>query len=280
MSYKPFFRTFVRFLHKERKINTTSNLYMEMRKTVLYGVLAFCLVVLNSCLGDPATQLTMANQAGVVVTGYGPGKAIYTKGDVVVSSEDFQNANVENGECILFDYSIDYGVANNMGAGTDTSYTEAIIYENTISEVNRWNFYNTLTDTSIVAKDELLLSSLQARSAYIRGNLFLFTEISNHPANQVDSFSLSYNSDKLLGDDNIYSLYLRTIRIKADTTRGEAMIIPCAFNIEDLVKKAEKNHSDELKFRINYAYSFGKDSASINWKSSDVFTIDLTGKGK
>ena len=53
---------------------------MEMRKTVLYGVLAFCLVVLNSCLGDPATQLTMANQAGVVVTGYGPGKAIYTKG--------------------------------------------------------------------------------------------------------------------------------------------------------------------------------------------------------
>ena len=43
---------------------------MEMRKTVLYGVLAFCLVVLNSCLGDPATQLTMANQAGVVVTGY------------------------------------------------------------------------------------------------------------------------------------------------------------------------------------------------------------------
>ena len=54
---------------------------MEMRKTVLYGVLAFCLVVLNSCLGDPATQLTMANQAGVVVTGYGPGKAIYTKGD-------------------------------------------------------------------------------------------------------------------------------------------------------------------------------------------------------
>ena len=166
------------------------------------------------------------------------------------------------------------------GRGTDPSYTEAIIYENTISEVNRWNFYNTLTDTSIVAKDELLLSSLQARSAYIRGNLFLFTEMSNHPTNQVDSFSLSYDPDNLLGDDNIYSLYLRTIKIKADTTRGESMIIPCAFDIEELVKEAEKNNSDELKFRINYAYSFGKDSASINWKSSDVFTIDLSGKDK
>ena len=84
----------------------------------------------------------------------------------------------------------------------------------------------------------------------------------------------------MLGDDNIYSLYLRTIKIKADTTRGESMIIPCAFDIEELVKEAEKNNSDELKFRINYAYSFGKDSASINWKSSDVFTIDLSGKDK
>ena len=251
-----------------------------MRKTVLYGVLAFCLVVLNSCLGDPATQLTMANQAGVVVTGYGPGKAIYTKGDVVVSSEEFQNANVEDGECILFDYSIDYGTANNMGAGTDTSYIEAIIYENTISEVNRWKLFNTLTDTSIVAKDELLLSSLQSRSGYIRGNLFLFTEMSNHSTTQIDSFSLSYNPDRLLGDDKVYSLYLRTIRIESDTTKGQSMIIPCAFNIEDLVKDAEKNNSDELKFRINYASSFGKDSASINWKSSDVFTIDLSGKGK
>ena len=131
-----------------------------------------------------------------------------------------------------------------------------------------------------VSMFDLTLVTLVAVSLLFIAHLFLFTEISNHPANQVDSFSLSYNSDKLLGDDNIYSLYLRTIIIKADTTRGEAMIIPCAFNIEDLVKKAEKNHSDELKFRINYAYSFGKDSASINWKSFDVFTIDLTGKGK
>ena len=251
-----------------------------MRKTVLYGIWAFCLVMLSSCLGDPATQLTMANQAGVVVTGYGPGKAVYTKGDVVVSSDDFQKANVENGECILFDYSIDYGTANNMGTGTDTSYIEAVIYENTISEVRRWGFFNTLTDTSTVEKNELLLSSLQARTAYIRGNLFLFTVMGNHPANQVDSFSLSYSPDERLGDDKIYDLYLRTVRIKADTTRGESMIIPCAFNIENLVKEAEKNHSDELKFRINYAYSFGKDSASINWKSSDIFTIDLTGEGK
>lgn len=248
-----------------------------MRKTILYGVCVFCLVVLNACLGDPATQLTMANQAGVVVTGYGPGKAVYTKGDVVISSEDFQKANVEDGECILFDYSVDYGLANNMETGTDNAYIEAVIYENTISEVGRWGFFSTLTDTASVNVNEQLLSSLQARSAYIRGNLFLFADMSNHPENQVDSFSLSYNPDQFLGDDKVYNLYLRTIRTEADmVTKGESMIIPCAFNIEDLVKEAKKNAFEELKFRINYAYSFGKDSSSVNWRSSDVFTIDLT----
>ena len=44
------------------------NGYENEKNSIIYGVLAFCLVVLNSCLGDPATQLTMANQAGVVVT--------------------------------------------------------------------------------------------------------------------------------------------------------------------------------------------------------------------
>ena len=248
---------------------------MEMKKGVLYGVWVFWLLMLSSCLGDPATQLTMTNQAGVVVTGYGPGKAVYTKGDMVVSSADFQKANVENGECILFDYSIDYGSMNSMGVGTDTSYIEAVIYENTIYEVDRWNFYDTLTDTSVVVKNEQLLSSLQARSAYIRGNLFLFAEMSDHPVGQLDSFSLSYDPDRILDDDRIYNLYLRTIRMKADTVRGESMIIPCAFNIEALVDEAKKDNASELKFRVNYAASFGKDSVSINWKSSDIYTIDL-----
>ena len=250
---------------------------MEMRKTVLYGVLAFCLVVLNSCLGDPATQLTMANQAGVVVTGYGPGKAIYTKGDVVVSSEDFQTANVEDGECVLFDYSIDYGLAENADGGANKGYMTATIYENTLSEVGQWGLFNTLTDTSVVVEDELLLSSLQARSSYIRGNLFLFTEMSSHKPAQEDSFALSYDPNQVLGNDLVYNLYLRTIRTAADadSVKGESMIIPCAFNIEDFVESfAQKNEANEVKFRINYANGFGKDSLSVIWKGSEVFTID------
>lgn len=255
-------------------------MHMEMRKKKLYGVLAFCVVLLSACLGDPATQLTMANQAGVVVTGYGPGKVIYTKGDVVISSDEFQSANVENGECILFDYSIDYGSTANASAGTDTSYMTATIYENTIAEVDRWQLQDTQIDTTSVNRGELLLSSLQARSAYIRGNLFLFTEMSNHQANQRDSFSLSYNSSQTLGDEKIYDLYLRAVLLESDTTAGQSMIVPCAFDIQKFVNDAAKrNGTSEVKFRINYASAFGKDSLSISaWKLSDVFTIDLSGK--
>ena len=69
-----------------------------------------CLLAFSSCLGDTATQLTMANQTGVVTTELpSAGKAVYVKGGGVISSEDFQTANVAEGQCILFDYSSDIG---------------------------------------------------------------------------------------------------------------------------------------------------------------------------
>lgn len=40
-----------------------------------------CLLAFSSCLGDTATQLTMANQTGVVTTELpSAGKAVYVKG--------------------------------------------------------------------------------------------------------------------------------------------------------------------------------------------------------
>ena len=138
-----------------------------MEKKGLYGIVVLCLLMFSSCLGDPATSLTMANQAGVIATNVGPGKVIYVKGGEVISSESFQKANVEDGECILFDYSINYGATENVDGGSSIGYMNAIIYENTITEVGRWDIYSTLSDTAKVKTNELMLSSLQARSAYI-----------------------------------------------------------------------------------------------------------------
>ena len=248
-----------------------------MGKKGLYGIVALCLLMFSSCLGDPATSLTMANQAGVVVTNVGPGKVIYVKGGEAVTSDSFQNANVEDGDCILFDYSIDYGATENVDGGSAVGYMTATIYENTITEVGHWNIFSTLTDTANVKANELTLSSLQARSAYIQGNLFLFTEIKNHDANQKDSFALSYDPLQRLGVDQVYSLYLRTFSLEEQSQTNQTMIVPCAFDIEDFINAvSEKNGTDEIKFRINYASAFGKDSLSVVWKSSDIFTINLS----
>ena len=134
-----------------------------------------------------------------------------------------------------------------------------------------------MTDTANVKANELTLSSLQARSAYIKGNLFLFTEIKNHDVNQKDSFALSYDPLQRLGVDQVYSLYLRTFSLEEQSQTNQTMIVPCAFDIEDFINAvSEKNGTDEIKFRINYASAFGKDSLSVVWKSSDIFTINLS----
>lgn len=252
-----------------------------MGKKVLNGIVVLCVILFSSCLGDPATSLTMANQAGVIATNEGPGKVIYVKGGEKITSESFQQANVEDGECILFDYSVDYGATENVDGGESLGYMTAVIYENTITEVDKWDIYSTLTDTAKVGTNELTLSSLQARSAYIKGNLFLFTEMKNHTVNQRDSFSLSYDPTQHLDEEQIYSLYLRSYLSEGQSGAGQSMIVPCAFDIEDFVKSvSEKNGTQEVKFRINYATAFGQDSLSVVWKSSDVYTINLAGESK
>ena len=130
-----------------------------MKRSVIYSVLAICLLMLSSCLGDPATSLTLANQAGVI--GLQPRKVVYVKGGDVLSSEDFQKANVDDGECILFDYAIDMGLGDVTEDGI--TFKTATIYENTITEVDQWPMFNNLGDTTKPADNELTLSLLQSR---------------------------------------------------------------------------------------------------------------------
>lgn len=255
---------------------------MKKIKMFYAGGMLGCLVVLSSCLGDAATQLTMANQAGVVTTQLSSaGKAVYVKGGDVISSEDFQSANVADGQCILFDYSIDYGAAVNADGGAAQGYMTATIYDSTITEVEQWVLHSVLSDTTRALSGELLLSSLYARTAYIRGMLFLFTVISDHPTEQQDSFSLSYDAHRQVGADGVHELYLRAIRTVAapDSVSGESMIIPCAFRIQSFVDSvAQADGTEEVSFRINYARSFGLDSLTVNFGTSDVLTVSVSGQ--
>lgn len=250
-----------------------------MKKKGLYSVVAFCLLILTSCLGDPATNFTISNACGVVVYEIGyPEKQIYVKGGDIITSDAFQEVNVGDGDCILFDYSIDFSAGENTNNGAENGFLTATIYENTISEITKSALHQTLTDTTIVEKNELTLSALQSRYAFIHNKLFLFPEIKNHGVLQVDSFSLSYDSDKALSEDNVYNLYLRTVLLKTDADQTtNTMIVPCAFDLQNLVKQAigttDNETEKEIKIRINYVKGFNKDTTACVWTSSDIYSI-------
>ena len=140
---------------------------------------------------------------------------------------------------------------------------------------------NVLTDTTTVEPKELVLSALQSRYAFIYDKLFLFPEIKNHGTLQIDSFALSYNPNQSLDNDKVYNLYLRSVLIEADTTvSANTMIVPCAFDLKDLVKQAlpssGSSEEQEIKIRINYVKGFNKDTTSCVWAASDVYSIYAT----
>ncbi len=252
-----------------------------MKKIFFNSIWVFGLLVLASCLGDPATNVTLSNAAGVVKIGGGKQeKVIHVKGGQIISSDDFQKAEVEDGECILLDYSIDYGAGENANGGAQNGYLTATIYTQRMTKVDKWKLSAALSDTVSVQTNEQTISSLQTRCAFIEGNLFLFTQIANHTENQVDSFSLSFNPNQVSGSERIYELYLRSIVKTQENAKGSAMIIPGAFDIQELVKKAGGTVSNpqEIKFRVHYVSGFAKDSTQCIWQTSDIFTINSAEK--
>ena len=97
----------------------------------------------------------------------------------------------------------------------------------------------------------------------------------SHGTLQIDSFALSYNPNQALDNDKVYNLYLRSVLIEADTTvSANTMIVPCAFDLKDLVKQAlpssGSSEEQEIKIRINYVKGFNKDTTSCVWAASDV----------
>lgn len=242
-----------------------------MRKIDLFGIFTAGLL-LTSCLGDGNTGLTLASQPGVVEVE--PTKVIYMKGNVVITSDDLQKENLSNGECVLVDYSVDFGSSGSSG----DSEQPIVAVIKPIIPVDNWPLTNVLTDTVLPINQEFLISTLQKKCAYIKGQFFLFAEASGHTTTQVDTFALSYNPAQNIVPDKdgkrIYDFYLRAaVKDNAGTGTGSSMILPNAFNIEHFVDSVGNKGEEPVYFRVNYASSFNKDTTQVYWKASDTFTI-------
>lgn len=250
-----------------------------MRKIALYGICTAGLIWLTSCLGDPATSLTMALQPTVVQLE--PTKVLCVKGGDMISSADFEKKSVADGECFLVDYSIDMSAAENADGGKANGYYTAVIGPYTT--VNRWPLHTTLTDTLHVQPNELAVSSLYDRRAYIKGEFFLFMDLAGHLENQVDSFALSYNPEQAFtGDIRVYDLYLRVVKLKeGNENTGATLFTANAFHLEDFVNEVSAKETPDqegnktVNFRINYVSGFNSDTTQCLWGRSNVFTIDV-----
>jgi hypothetical protein len=225
-------------------------------------VIATLLII--SCLSDSGQKISMGGYPGVVVKRNDSAK-VYLKGhDVVYSSRI--NSNVNDGDCVIIDFSLDYGEPENSDSGRTKGFFTVDITH--ITSVPSQDILTILTDTSVVLPNEHTIASVQERNAFILNRFFLFTE---HRDDTLPlHFELSYDPNQQR-TNGIYELFFRVTKITEATPTAQPKVQYNAFNLTDLSKK----EIDSLTFRINYVQSFNTDSTQINWVSGPVYRFAL-----
>jgi hypothetical protein len=230
----------------------------------LYVFLPLLLSFITSCLSEDGQKISLGNYPGVVVKRNDSTK-IYLKGHDVVYSPQ-ANVNVDNGDCVILDFSLDYGKPENSDSGKVKGYLTIDISR--ITPVPSQSIHSVLTDTSAVLPNEHTLSSVQERNAFILNRFFLYTE---HRSDTLPlSFNLSYDPNQARTDQT-YDLFLRVSKIMDAASGAQPNIQYNAFDLTDLCRK----ETDSLFFRINYIQSFNKDSTQRNWSVTPVYRFPL-----
>lgn len=236
-----------------------------MKKYSLYWVFAVCLLMLSSCLGDGSTQITVGWQEAVYQMR--PARGLVLKDGRLIYSQQINSLSADGGDCFLVQYGFDS--ASPELTGKDSLQVELL--DNPIS-LPLWTAEKTVISDTILT-DEQYISTVRPRTAYIKGRLFLWSEI-REPESQVDSLVMSYNPDQLYTTEDgyrTYNLYLRAVRksvVETDTVPA-TMVHTDAFDIEDFFNSAkaieEQDNATEFTIAINYASGHNKDTTAVNW---------------
>ena len=236
-----------------------------MTKNGFYCILSvLSLSLVTSCFSDGGQKVNLGNYPGVVVKRK-DSAYFHLKGNTVVYSSK-ANSGVDNGDCVILDFTLDYGLKENADSGSVRGFYTVNITK-TIPVPN-YDLLVEKTDTSALLPNEQIISSIQQGNTFILNRLFLYT---NHPVDTLPlNFALSYNPQQTT-TDHVYDLFLR-VSHKTDAAVGTQPTVQYnAFNLEELSRK----ETDSLFFRINYIQSVNKDSTQLLWKSSDVYRYGL-----
>jgi hypothetical protein len=236
-----------------------------MRKNAVFGVLfAILLPFVTSCLREGGQKVSMGNYPGVAIKRNDSIK-IYLKGNDVVYSPRI-NSNVENEDCVIIDFILDYDKPENSDSGKIKGFLTVDI--SNVEFVPSHDLQTKLTDTAVILSGEHTIASVQQRNAFILNRFFLFTE---HPADTLPlRFELSYDPYQAT-TDKVYDLFLRVTKIMESPYAPQLKTQYNAFNLTDL----RNRETDSLIFRINYARGFNRDSTQIDWAATPIYRFAL-----
>jgi hypothetical protein len=236
-----------------------------MKNYGLFGVLFLLLLSMGvSCLGDSGQKIFMGNYPGVVVKRNDSVKIHLKGGDVLYSSRI--SADVDDGECVLIDFALDYGLPENSDSGRVKGFLTADI--SNVTPVPAHELQAVWTDTSTVLPYEQTLASVQQRNAFNLNRFFLFTE---HRSDTLPlRFELSYDPGQVR-TDRVYDLFLRLTKEMESPAVTQPKTQYNAFDLSGLSRR----ETDSLLFRINYVSGFNKDSTQISWGATPVYRFAL-----
>lgn len=252
----------------------TDRIMAKMRHAV-FMLLAF---LLSSCMGENGDIYTYGSQAGVVRLT--PDKVISLRSGKQITSSEFQDQPVEDGDCCLVDYKVNYSSSENKDAAL---YKVDIL---NFLPVKSWPLNGT-PDTAAHRRDESYLTVSIKRGVYVDGYFFLYPEYKRYYHTQTDSFSISYDphAEPVFDEATRRSCLLLYLRSTSSYDANDSVFttskaIPQAFHIQEFVDNAVKKgyvSGDSLNFRMAYPEYFSEENGTYSWKYSDIYTI-LMGK--
>ncbi len=251
-----------------------------MKKYSLFFIFIFLSgILITSCLGDSGQRITITNQPGVVIKSENDIK-VELRDSVFIHSTSL-SSGVDNGDCILLDYTLDYSLPVNADSGRrEGFYTVEDVKFERIPQFTLGSVLDTLTKDSV---NERRISQIQDRYGFIQDRFFLFTSNIVDSTDQINRYELAYNpaSNPVSDKDyaRLYNLYLRVFR---DTlhNEGEGVTNPKtvyvnAFNLTEISEKERNAQNDSLFIKINYVSSFTTDSGKIASWGNKVFSLPL-----
>lgn len=252
-----------------------------MKKLFLGGLVAACGVFMTSCLEGGNNQFS-DYAYGVIEDGMTI--KLINIGDESIkfySSSIASDLSIMNGDCCLFQYTLDYDIPENADITNKGYYTVTSSY---YEKINNPYVSSVLTDTTVIDPNELAITKIESLSSgyiwpIIKGNMFLPTYHEGILKNQKQEFNLSFDSaqePETINGDKVYNLFLRVIRTaEGESPSGNGAIVN-AYNMNSFLntigRKVQSEGEKKVKFRIHYISKIDEKKEVAEWSISDIAT--------